>query len=209
MSILLWRMIACTTAGFSVKRFGFHTFRHSLATCLMDEQGSLPQLVGSLNNDQRLNVNAQTEKSYYAAQAASGAPLEHLGVLLALIMSIGSALAAMNTMYAAVSRRSREIGTLRVLGFSRRSILFSFLIESLLLAGLGGVLACLLALPLNFVTTAIGNFSTMSETAFRFHVGPVVITIGIVFALLMGGVGGLFPARNAARKEILMALREN
>jgi putative ABC transport system permease protein len=185
--------------------------RDQLSSVLLraTDQGSLPQLVESLNNDQRLNVNAQTEKSYYAAQAASGAPLEHLGVLLALIMSIGSAFAAMNTLYADVSRRSREIGTLRVLGFSRRSILFSFLIESLLLAGLGGVLACLLVLPLNFVTTAIGNFSTMSETAFRFHVGPVVITIGIVFALLMGGVGGLFPARTAAGKEILMALREN
>src|SRR5215469_15359703 len=173
------------------------------------DQGSLPQFIESLNNDQRLNVKAQTEKAYYQAQAASGAPLEHLGVLVALIMSIGSAFAAMNTMYAAVSRRSREIGTLRVLGFSRRSILLSFLIESLLLAGLGGVFACLLALPLNFVTTGIGNLSTMSETAFQFYVGPAVMAIGIVFALFLGGAGGFFPARNAARKHILMALREN
>ena len=173
------------------------------------DQGSLPELIQSLNNDQRLNVNAQTEKAYYQAQAASGASLEHLGVLVALIMSVGSAFQAMNTMYAAVARRSREIGTMRVLGFSRRSLLLSFLIESLLLAGLGGVLACLLALPLNFVTTAIGNFSTMSETAFRFHVGPVAIGIGMVFALFMGGMGGFLPARNAARKQILRALREN
>jgi len=173
------------------------------------DQASLPQLIASLNNDRRLNVSAQTEKAYYEAQSASGAPLEHLGVLVALIMSIGSAFQAMNTMYAAVSRRSREIGTLRVLGFSRRSLLLSFLVESLLLAGLGGVLACLMALPLNFVTTAIGNFSTMSETAFHFHVGPGAIAMGIVFALFMGGLGGFLPARNAARKEILMALREN
>lgn len=173
------------------------------------DQGSLPQLIQSLNNDPRLNVNAQTEKAYYQAQAASGASLEHLGVLVALIMSVGSAFQAMNTMYAAVARRSREIGTLRVLGFSRRSLLLSFLIESLLLAGLGGVLACLLALPLNFVTTAVGNFSTMSETAFRFHVGPVAMGIGMVFALFMGGMGGFLPARNAARKQILRALREN
>lgn len=170
---------------------------------------SLPQLIESLNNDQRLNVNAQTEKAYYRAQSASGASLEHLGVLVALIMSIGSAFQAMNTMYAAVARRSREIGTLRVLGFSRRSLLLSFLIESLLLAGLGGLLACVLAWPLNLVTTTIGNFSTMSETAFHFHVGPVAIAIGIAFALLMGGVGGFLPARNAAHKEILTALREN
>lgn len=170
---------------------------------------SLPQLMESLNNDQRLNVNAQTEKAYYQAQSASGASLEHLGVLVALIMSIGSAFQAMNTMYAAVARRSREIGTLRVLGFSRRSLLLSFLIESLLLAGLGGLLACVLAWPLNLVTTTIGNFSTMSETAFHFHVGPVAIAIGIAFALLMGGVGGFLPARNAAHKGILAALREN
>lgn len=169
----------------------------------------LPQLIGSLNNDQRLNVNAETEKSYYEAQAASGAPLEHLGVLVALIMSIGSAFTAMNTMYAAVARRSREIGTLRVLGFARGSILLSFFIESLLLASLGGIIACVLILPLNFVTTAIGNVSTMSEMAFRFHVGGVVIGIGIVFAWFIGGIGGLFPARNAARKEILTALRDN
>ena len=169
----------------------------------------LPQLIGSLNNDQRLNVNAETEKSYYEAQAASGAPLEHLGVLVTLIMSIGSAFTAMNTMYAAVARRSREIGTLRVLGFARGSILLSFFIESLLLASLGGIIACVLILPLNFVTTAIGNVSTMSEMAFRFHVGGVVIGIGIVFAWFIGGIGGLFPARNAARKEILTALRDN
>jgi putative ABC transport system permease protein len=170
---------------------------------------SLSQLIESLNNDQRLNVTAQTERSYYDSQSASGAPLEHLGVLVALIMSIGSAFAAMNTMYAAVARRSREIGTLRVLGFSRASILLSFLIESLLLASLGGVIGCLLVLPLNYVTTAVRNFGTMTETAFRFHVGPVVVGIGILFSWLMGGAGGLFPARNAARKRILTALREN
>jgi putative ABC transport system permease protein len=170
---------------------------------------SLPQVLESLNNDQRLNVTAQAEKSYYEAQTAAGAPFEHLGVLVALIMSIGSCFAAMNTMYAAVGHRSQEIGTLRVLGFSRGSILLSFLIESLLIATLGGAFACVLVLPLNYVTTAIGNFSTMSETGFRFHVGPLVIGIGIAFAWLMGGIGGFFPARNAARKEILTALREN
>jgi|SRR5579862_1296400 len=170
---------------------------------------SLGELMASLNDDPRLNVTAQTEKSYYEAQAASGAPLEHLGILVALIMSIGSGFAAMNTMYAAVARRSREIGTLRVLGFSQGSILLSFLIESELLASLGGLMACLVVLPLNYVTTAIGNFNTMTETAFRFHIGPAVIGIGIVFAWLMGGIGGLFPARSAAQKQILTSLREN
>jgi putative ABC transport system permease protein len=173
------------------------------------DAAAVPGLVDSFNHDQRLNVTAQAEKSYYQQQTASGAPLQKLGILVALIMSVGSCFAAMNTMYAAVARRSQEIGTLRVLGFSRGSILLSFLIESLLLAGLGGMAGCLLVLPLNHVTTAIGNFTTMSETAFRFRVGPQVMLVGIMFALFMGALGGFFPARNAARKEILTALREN
>jgi ABC-type lipoprotein release transport system permease subunit len=173
------------------------------------DASAVPELVDSLNNDQRLNVTAQPEKSYYERQTASGAPIQQLGLLVALIMSVGSCFAATNTMYAAVSRRSHEIGTLRVLGFSRGNILLSFLIESLLLSGLGGTVGCLLVLPLNYVTTAIGNFTTMSETAFSFRVGPLVMLVGIGFALSMGAIGGFFPARNAARKEILTALREN
>jgi ABC-type antimicrobial peptide transport system permease subunit len=122
-------------------------------------------------------------------------------------MSIGSSFAAMNTMYAAVSHRSREIGTLRVLGFSKGEILLSFLFESLLLAALGGILGCLLILPLNNLTSSIGSFTTFSETAFQFRVTPAIMGIGILFAAFMGVVGGLFPASNAARKEILVALR--
>jgi ABC-type antimicrobial peptide transport system permease subunit len=111
----------------------------------------------------------------------------------------------MNTMYAAVARRSREIGTLRVLGFSPGSIMLSFLLESVLLSLLGGVLGCLLALPLNSVTTQVGaNFATM---AFAFQVTPSTMAAGLIFAVTLGAVGGLLPARMAARKEILTALR--
>jgi putative ABC transport system permease protein len=111
-------------------------------------------------------------------------------------------------MYAAVARRATEIGTLRVLGFSKNSIMLSFLFESLLLAGLGGLIGCLLVLPLNNITTGIGSFVTFSEIAFNFRVSPQIMLVGITFALVMGAVGGLFPARMAARKEILVALRE-
>ena len=131
-----------------------------------------------------------------------------LGIFVAIIMSIGSSFAAMNTMYASVARRAKEIGTLRVLGFSRGSILISFLIESLLLALLGGLLGCLIALPLNGVTTGVGNFETFSETSFNFRVGPESMLVGLLFALVVGAIGGLFPAASAARKEILTALRE-
>jgi putative ABC transport system permease protein len=164
-------------------------------------------LVNDINNDQRLNMNAVSEEAYYAAQTASAAPIEYIGIFVAVIMAVGSAFAAMNTMYAAVSRRSREIGTLRVLGFSQGSILFSFFLESVLLSALGGVLGCLLVLPLNGITTGIGN-SNFSETAFNFHVSPEIMMVGIAFAVILGAAGGLFPASNAARKEILTALRE-
>lgn len=165
-------------------------------------------LINDLNDDRRLNVTARTERDYYQAQTRSGAPIEYIGTVVAIIMAIGSSFAAMNTMYAAVARRSKEIGTLRVLGFSRGSILLSFLVESLLLSVLGGGIGCLLTLPLNGVTTGIGNFVTFSEIAFNFHVSPQTMAAGIVFALLMGMAGGLFPALMAARKEILAALRE-
>ncbi len=164
-------------------------------------------LANDINNDQRLNMNAVSEEDYYSQQTASAAPIEYIGIFVAVIMAVGSAFAAMNTMYAAVARRSREIGTLRVLGFSKGSILFSFFLESVLLSALGGVLGCLLVLPLNGITTGIGN-SNFSETAFNFHVSPEIMMVGIAFAVILGAAGGLFPASNAARKEILTALRQ-
>ena len=164
-------------------------------------------LANDINNDQRLNMNAVSEEEYYAEQTRSAAPIEYIGIFVAVIMAVGSAFAAMNTMYAAVARRAREIGTLRVLGFSKGSILFSFFLESVLLSGLGGVLGCLLVLPLNGITTGIGN-SNFSETAFNFHVSGEIMLIGMAFAVVLGAAGGLFPASNAARKEILTALRE-
>jgi putative ABC transport system permease protein len=172
------------------------------------DAATLQALTNSLNDDQRLGVTVVREREYYEQQTASGAPLQFFGLLVAVIMAVGSSFAAMNTTYAAVARRAKEIGTLRVLGFSRGSILLSFLIESLLLALIGGVLGCLLALPINGVTTGIGSFATFSEIAFDFRVSPSTMIAGIIFALIVGAIGGLFPASNAARKEILTALRE-
>lgn len=172
------------------------------------DAATVPALINSLNDDRRLNVTAMTEKSYYEAQTNSAAPLQFLGIFISIVMAVGSSFAAMNTMYAAVSRRAREIGTLRVLGFSRNGILFSFFVESLLLSVLGGLIGCLLVLPLNNITTGIGSFVTFSEIAFNFRVSPEIMLGGILFALFMGAIGGLFPARMAAKKEILTALRE-
>ena len=165
-------------------------------------------LARSIEADQRIGLKALPETEYYASLTSSGAPIQFLGTFVALIMAVGSSFAAMNTMYAAVARRSREIGTLRVLGFSKSTILFSFFVESVLLAALGGVLGVLLVLPLNGLTTGVGNFTTFSESAFQLKVTLPIICAGIAFAVVLGGLGGLFPAQSAARKEILVALRQ-
>jgi putative ABC transport system permease protein len=165
-------------------------------------------LVNDISNDQRLNMTALSEKDYYEKQTMSAAPIQFVGVFVSVIMAVGSSFAAMNTMYAAIARRAREIGTLRVLGFSRFAILLSFFFESILLSVFGGLLGLLLVLPLNGFTTGIGNFVTFSEVAFNFRVGPQVMAVGLAFAIVLGAMGGLFPAGSAARKEILTALRD-
>lgn len=165
-------------------------------------------LIHALDDDRRLNVDAMAEKAYYEQQTVSSTPVQFLGIFVSIIMAVGSCFAAMNTMYAAVGRRAKEVGTLRVLGFTKGSILLSFFLESLLLSLIGGAIGILLVLPLNNVTTGIGNFLTFSETAFNFRVTPTIMVEGVLFALIMGAVGGFLPARQAANKEILTALRD-
>jgi putative ABC transport system permease protein len=165
-------------------------------------------LMNSLTNDKQLNIDALSESKYYTDLTSSAMPIQAMGIFVAIIMAVGSSFAAMNTMYAAVARRSAEIGTLRVLGFSKFGILTSFFLESLLLSLLGGILGCLLVTPLNNLETGISNSVTFSEIAFNFRITLVIMAVGIAFALVMGGIGGLFPAAAAARKEILTALRK-
>ncbi|MFN0111050.1 MAG: ABC transporter permease [Blastocatellia bacterium] len=166
-------------------------------------------LINDLTSERQLNVDAVSERAYYESQTSAAAPIQFLGIFVAIIMSIGSSVAAMNTMYAAVARRAPEIGTLRVLGFSKPGILVSFMLESILLSLLGGIVGCLLVLPLNNFTTGIGSFTTFSEITFDFRITPEIMLSGIIFALVMGIIGGLFPAFSAARKQILTALKQN
>lgn len=165
-------------------------------------------LVNNINDDRRLNATAMTEVDYMQQQTSSAAAIQYLGVVVAIIMAVGSSFAAMNTMYAAVARRAREVGTLRVLGFPRGNILISFFLESMILSLIGGILGCLLVLPLNGITTGILSQTSFSELAFHFRTGPQALAIGVAFGLIMGVIGGLLPARMAARKEILAALRD-
>ena len=162
-----------------------------------------------LTSDPRLTVQVEGEEAYYAKQSQVVSTLIHvLGFLVAVVMGIGAVFGALNTMYSAVSARSREIATMRALGFGGGSVVTSFLAESLLIAGIGGVIGCLAALPLNGFTTGTINWQTFSHLAFAFRVTPGLLVAGVVFALLMGLVGGLLPALRAARMPIATALRE-
>jgi putative ABC transport system permease protein len=165
-------------------------------------------LKNAIDNDQRLGSGTVSEKDYYANLTSSGAPLQILGFSVAVIMAIGSAAAATNTMYAAVARRSREIGTLRSLGFGRWAVLRSFMLESICLSLVGGLVGVLLTVPINGLTTGVGSFITFSEIAFKFKVDGFAIFCGLLFAALIGAVGGFLPAWSAARKSIVAAMRD-
>jgi putative ABC transport system permease protein len=161
-----------------------------------------------VSDDQRLKLEGMLETEYYAKQTRSGAPIKYIGWVVAIIMAIGSSFAAMNTMYAAVAYRSREIATLRVIGFSRPSILTSFVFESVLLSLLGAVAGVLLMLPFNGMTTGTSNAVTFSEVVFSLRMTPMVVGVAIAFAIIMGLFGGMAPAWHAARRDILAALRD-
>ena len=168
---------------------------------------SAEALKNRVSDDQRLKLEGVLETDYYAKQTSSGTPIKVIGWVVGVIMAIGSIFAAMNTMYAAVAYRGREIATLRVIGFSRPAILTSFVLESLLLALLGAFVGILLMLPFNGMETGTSNAVTFSEVVFALRITPAVAGYAILFALIMGFVGGLAPAWHAARQNILNALR--
>ena len=130
-----------------------------------------------------------------------------LGSLVASVMAIGAIFGALNTMYSAVAERSREIATMRALGFGALSVIVSFVIEALLISFCGGVLGGVAVLPLNGMTAGAMNWQTFSHLAFAFRVTPDLLFWGIAFALFMGVLGGLPPAIRAARRPVVAALR--
>jgi len=164
----------------------------------------------ALTSDPRLNVKAMREADYYAEQSGTLYTLiTTLGTLIAVIMGLGAVFGALNTMYTAVASRAREIATLRALGFHSGPVVVSVLLESVLLALLGGVIGALLAWwAFDGFSAATLNWSSFSQLTFAFDVSPALLVNGIFFAVLIGLVGGLFPALRAARAPIANALRE-
>jgi len=168
---------------------------------------SAEALVHRVSDDQRLKLDGVLESEYYKKQTNSGNIIQYIGWAVAIIMAIGSSFAAMNTMYAAVAYRSREIATLRIIGFSRPSILTSFVFESVLLSVLGAIVGVVLMLPFNGMTTGTQNPATFSEAVFSLQMTPHVVIVAVLFAMVMGLFGGIAPAWHAARQNILTALR--
>ena len=165
------------------------------------------RIISQLENDKRFKLRVVPEVDYYQEQIGAVKLIKILGSFLATTMSIGAVFAAMNTMYAAVGARTREIGTLRVLGFRRKSILAGFLIEGALLALLGGALGCTFALIFNGWSVGTLSFETFSETVFDFRVTPMLIAQGLAFSVVVGVVGSLLPAIRAARLPVISALK--
>lgn len=164
-------------------------------------------LKNRVSDDQRLKLDGILESEYYARSTSNGQAIKFIGWIVAVIMAVGSSFAAMNTMYAAVAYRSREIATLRVIGFTRPSILTSFIFESVTLSLLGAVLGVILMLPFNGMTTGTQNQITFSEVVFSLQMTPLVVLYAFIFAVIMGLVGGIAPAWQAARQDILTSLR--
>ena len=174
----------------------------------MRDAGDIPALDRWIRGQPQMQLQAVSERKYYEDQAGPLSKiLRSLATFVAIIMGIGAVFGAMNTMYALVSSRTREIGTLRALGFSRRAILFSFVLESVFLAFFAGVIGCLLALPMNGFSTGTGQTQSFSEIAFNFRITPAIVMTSMIFAVAMGLIGGLLPAFRGARLPITSALR--
>jgi putative ABC transport system permease protein len=178
------------------------------ATARLESPAALTEFKDKLTSDPRLSVQVDRETDYYRKQSSAITSLIRImGFLVAAVMGIGAVFGALNTMYSAIAERSREIATMRALGFGSGTIVVSFVAESLFIALAGGLLGCLAALPMNGFTTSTINWQTFSHLAFAFRITPALLAQGLVFALLMGLVGGVPPAVRAARRPVAAALR--
>jgi ABC-type lipoprotein release transport system permease subunit len=177
-------------------------------TFRMKDPSAFDGIKETMEGDQRVAVDVHRENEYYEGQSRmlSGV-LRFIAIFISSIMAIGAIFGAVNTMYAAIASRAPEIGVLLTLGFKPRSVLGSFMVEALLIALIGGVIGAVLALPINGLVTSTTNWNSFSEVAFAFRVTPGLLAGGVAFSLVMGLLGGFFPARRAAKQQVIEALR--
>ena len=179
------------------------------ATIHLTSPASFQQFKDAVIADPRMNVDVWREVDYYAKQSTTMTRLiTVLGGFVAAIMAVGAVFGALNTMYSAVAERGREIATMRALGFSTWNVILSFLFEALLISFTAGLIGCLAVLPLNGLTTNTMNWQTFSNLAFAFKITFDLLVMGVLFALVMGVLGGLLPAIRAAISPVAVALRE-
>jgi putative ABC transport system permease protein len=177
-------------------------------TVRLKSKDDFDAFAATLKGDPRVNLQAQREPEYYEKQSQLiTTVITVIGTLIAVVMGLGAVFGALNTMYSAVSERSREIAVLRAIGFGGAAVVLSFFVESLIIAFVGGLVGCVAVLPVNGLTTGTMNWQTFSHLAFAFRVTPDLLAFGMVFALVMGALGGLPPAVRAARANVAHTLR--
>lgn len=163
-----------------------------------------------IEGDPRLSLQVKRESEFFAEQSGMlTSMLRFIALFVTAIMAVGAVFGAINTMDSMVAMRTREIALLQTLGFRPRSVMASFLVEAVFLALIGGVLGCLLALPINGITTSTTNWQSFAELTFAFRVTPAILLQGLAFAAVMGLLGGLLPARRAARLTVAVGLRRD
>jgi putative ABC transport system permease protein len=186
----------------------FRRTAYSSVIVRLRDRADFGALEKRIAGDQRVILDAKPEPTFYEEQSRTlSLFISYLGITLSVIFSIGAMIGAMITMYAAVANRTGEIGTLRALGFRRSSILAAFLIESILLAIVGGVMGLTLASFLQAFTITTMNWQSFSQLAFGFDLNLRIVITTMIFAIFMGFVGGFLPSVRAARLEIVDSLR--
>ena len=215
-----YRVVGIFTAGGSaaesevwadLKDVEKNTGRDGSVSCVQvraASQADFDSIQKTINDDTQFRLAAIPEATYFENQKRSSLFLKLAGTMIAVLLTFGAMFAAANTMFAAVKSRTREIGTMRALGFSQRDILISFLGESVLLCALGGALGLLFTLPLTALSIETSNFSSFASVSITFRFGWMVAAVALVMTFAMGIFGGMFPAIRAVRLEVIAALRE-
>jgi ABC-type lipoprotein release transport system permease subunit len=178
-------------------------------TMRLTDANMFDALVARIEGDPRLTLDVRREATFFEEQSGLlTTVLRFMAFFVTIIMAVGAVFGAINTMDAMVAGRTREIALLQTLGFRPRSVLASFMLEAVFLAFLGGLLGCVLSLPINGIRTSTTNWQSFGELTFAFRITPEIMMQGLIFAIVIGLVGGFLPARRAAKMVVATGLRK-